>query len=54
MSTLDNALYNDKIFDTGIVEYEGHNDPNNESPNPKMVDQSLLLPSEKPTENGKF
>ena len=54
MSTLDNAPYNDRIFDTGIIEYEGHNVPKNESPNPEMVDQSLLLPSGKPTENGKF
>ena len=54
MSTLDNAPYNDRIFDTGIIEYEGHNVPSNESPNPEMVDQSLLRPSGKPTENGKF
>ena len=54
MSTLDNAPYNDRIFDNGIIEYEGHNVPKNESPNPEMVDQSLLLPSGKPTENGKF
>ena len=54
MSTLDNAPYNDRIFDTGIIEYEGHNVPKNESPNPEMVDQSLLLPSGKPTENWKF
>ena len=54
MSTLDNAPYNDRIFDTGIIEYEGHNVPRNESPNPEMVDQSLLRQSGKPTENGKF
>ena len=54
MSTLDNAPHNDRIFDTGIIEYEGHNVPKNESPNPEMVDQSLLLPSGKTTENGKF
>ena len=54
MSTLDNAPYNDRIFDTGIIEYEGHNVPSNESPNPEMVDQSLLRPSGNPTENGKF
>ncbi len=54
MSTLDNAPYNDRIFDTGIIEYEGHNVPKNESSNPEMVDQSLLRPSGNPTENGKF
>ena len=54
MSTLDNAPHNDRIFDTGIIEYEGHNVPKNESPNLEMVDQSLLLTSGKPTENGKF
>ena len=52
MSTLDNAPYNDRIFDSGIIEYEGHNVPSNESPNPEMVDQSLLRPSGNPTENG--
>ena len=54
MSTLDNAPYNDRIFDNGIIEYEGHNVPKNESPNPEMVDQALLRPSGNPTENGKF
>ena len=54
MSTLDNAPYNDRIFDTGIIEYEGHNVPKNETPNPEIVDQSLLRPSGKLTENGKF
>ena len=54
MSTQQNAPYNDQIFDDGVIEYEGHDVPANINPEKKLVDQSLLSPSETPTEKGKF
>ena len=54
MSTQKNAPYNDHILEDGVIEYEGHDIPTNLNPEKKLVDQSLLTPSGKPTENGKF
>ena len=33
MSTAKNAPYEDKVFDDGVIEYEGHNAPNNTTRN---------------------
>ena len=54
MSTQNNAPYNDQIFDYGLIECVGHNVPANINPKEKLVDQSLLSPSETPAENGRF
>ena len=43
MSTQKNALYNDQIFNDGVIEYEGHDVPANINPEKKLVDQSFIL-----------
>lgn len=54
MSTEKKAPYNDRVFDDGTIEYEGHDVPKNYSPDPKSTDQLLANPSGTLTENGKF
>src|SRR5689334_12003578 len=45
----------DRITDGGLLIYEGHDVPKSKDyPNPKLVDQPMLLPSGRLTENGKF
>lgn len=56
MSRRSNAPYRDSVSECGrILMYEGHDVPKSAtSQNPKQVDQSLELPSGKPTQNGLF
>ncbi len=56
MSQRSNAPYDDVILGDGsTLVYEGHDHPRNQDcGDPKAVDQPELLPSGKPTENGKF
>lgn len=56
MSTRPNAPYEDQVTDNGrTLIYEGHDVPrSSEHPDPKAVDQPLVLPSGKPTQNGLF
>lgn len=56
MSRRPSALYEDAITDEGqTLVYQGHDIPKTAStPNPKSVNQELLLPSGKFSENGKF
>lgn len=54
MSTAKNAPYNDKIFDDGAIEYEGHDIPRNVCSDKKSVDQPYVTESGRLTENGKF
>jgi hypothetical protein len=56
MSLRLNAPYRDRLKDGGtVLIYEGHDVPKSEaSPNPKLIDQPMLLPSGRLTENGKF
>jgi hypothetical protein len=56
MSTRPNAPYKDKVLEDGrVLIYEGHDVPSHAGgPDPKSIDQPLLLPSGKPTQNGLF
>jgi hypothetical protein len=55
MSRRLNAPYRDHLDITGrVLIYEGHDAASNHAKSPKRVDQPLILPSGKPTPNGKF
>lgn len=55
MSVRKGAPYSDKVEEDGsILIYEGHDVPRNINESPKTVDQPMLTPSGKLTENGKF
>jgi hypothetical protein len=55
MSVRKGAPYKDKWHEnTGLLEYEGHDEPKRGSSNPKKIDQPLKYASGKLTENGKF
>lgn len=55
MSLRKEAPYADEIEEDGnILIYEGHDVPRNLVRDPKSVDQSMLTPNGKLTENGKF
>lgn len=56
MSVRPNAPYADRFEKDGsTIIYEGHDVPrNHENPNPKIVDQLMVLPSGLLTQNGKF
>ena len=54
MSTEKNAPYNDSMLEDGVVEYEGHDAPPNDSYTKKEVDQSIASKPRTLTENGKF
>lgn len=56
MSLRPGAPYADRIDDDGrLLIYEGHDIPRSlGGPDPKAVDQVAVLPSGRPTENGKF
>ncbi|MFC1870283.1 HNH endonuclease [Chloroflexota bacterium] len=56
MSLRVGAPYSDKIEENGkVLLYEGHDTPRRKSfPNPKMVDQPMLNPNGKLTQNGLF
>ncbi len=56
MSLRANAPYRDRLEDNGTtLIYEGHDMPRTQAcPHPKTVDQPLVLPSGRPTQNGKF
>lgn len=55
MSQRANAPYQDSVSDEGLLIYEGHDQPKTTAnPDPKSADQLLVLPSGKPSENGKF
>ena len=49
------APYRDKWHsDTGLLEYEGHDEPKRGEINPKEIDQPMYTAGSKLTENGKF
>jgi hypothetical protein len=56
MSVRPGAPYNDRLENEGrILIYEGHDIAKTDgAPDPKTVDQPLMLPSGKPTQNGLF
>ena len=54
MSTEKNAPYNDNMLEDGVIEYEGHDAPRNDSYNKKEVDQPIANKTGTLTENGKF
>jgi hypothetical protein len=55
MSVRKGAPYRDKWHsDTGLLEYEGHDEPRRGDIEPKQIDQPLRTPSGKLTENGNF
>ncbi|QDA62629.1 HNH endonuclease [Hymenobacter jejuensis] len=55
MSLRKGAPYADRIENNGdVLIYEGHDVPKNESANPKTVNQPMVLPSGRLTQNGKF
>ena len=54
MSTEKNAPYNDSMLEDGVIEYEGHDAPRNDSYNKKEVDQPIANKTGTLTENGKF
>lgn len=55
MSLRKNAPYADRIEENGkILIYEGHDDPKNLAPYPKLVDQPQYTPNGGLTQNGKF
>lgn len=55
MSVRENAPYNDQWHeDSGLLEYEGHDEPRTGGIDPKQVDQPMRHSSGAPTENGKF
>ena len=56
MSQRTNAPYKDKVYEDNItIEYEGHDIPKTSYEiNPKSIDQPLILPSGRDTQNGLF
>jgi len=55
MSVRKNAPYNDQWHeDTGLLEYEGHDEPRRSGIDPKRIDQPMRYSGGAPTENGKF
>lgn len=55
MSVRKGAPYRDRWHeDTGLLEYEGHDEPRRQAEDPKTVDQPMKYASGKLTENGKF
>jgi hypothetical protein len=55
MSVRKGAPYRDKWHDdTGLLEYEGHDEPRRGDVNPKGIDQPMETASGQLTENGKF
>jgi hypothetical protein len=54
MSTRKNSPYNDKIFDDGRIEYEGHDANKSKAYDKKVIDQPMNTIHGKLTENGKF
>jgi hypothetical protein len=56
MSVRPNAPYRDRLEDGGTtLVYEGHDEPKSAKfANPKVVDQPLVTPTGRPTQNGKF
>ncbi len=55
MSVRKNAPYNDQWHDdTGLLEYEGHDEPRRAGTDPKRLDQPMRHPGGTLTENGKF
>jgi hypothetical protein len=55
MSVRKGAPYRDKWHDdTGLLEYEGHDEPNRGCGDPKKTDQPMHYAGGKLTENGKF
>ncbi len=56
MSQRSNAPYKDRVYEDGItIEYEGHDvSKTSYETNPKSIDQPLILPSGKDTQNGLF
>ena len=55
MSVRQGAPYRDRWHeDTGLLEYEGHDEPRRPSIDPKKIDQPLQTSAGAPTENGKF
>lgn len=55
MSVRKGAPYRDKWHsDTGLLEYEGHDEPRRGDANPKKIDQPMHTSSGRLTENGKF
>lgn len=55
MSVRKGAPYRDRWHDdTGLLEYEGHDEPKRASADPKRVDQPMKYAGGKLTENGKF
>jgi len=55
MSVRKGAPYRDKWHsDTGLLEYEGHDEPKRGDIEPKQLDQPMRTPRGKLTENGKF
>lgn len=55
MSVRNNAPYRDRWHeDTGLLEYEGHDEPRRDGSDPKKLDQPLKNASGTLTENGKF
>lgn len=55
MSVRKGAPYNDQWHDdTGLLEYEGHDEPRRKGVDPKSIDQPLRHGGGAPTENGKF
>ncbi len=55
MSVRKNAPYNDQWHEeSGLLEYEGHDEPRTRGIDPKGVDQPIRFPGGALTENGKF
>lgn len=55
MSVRKGAPYRDRWHDdTGLLEYEGHDEPKRNSGDPKKIDQPMKYAGGKLTENGKF
>jgi hypothetical protein len=49
------APYRDRWHDdTGLLEYEGHDEPRRGNADPKVIDQPMQTPGGRLTENGKF
>ncbi|MEK6799889.1 MAG: HNH endonuclease signature motif containing protein [Planctomycetota bacterium] len=55
MSVRKNAPYNDQWHEeSGLLEYEGHDEPRRRGTDPKLVNQPIRHPGGALTENGKF
>ncbi|MFC2004440.1 HNH endonuclease [Chloroflexota bacterium] len=56
MSLRRGAPYSDRVEEDGrVLIYEGHDAPQiKEGPNPKIIDQPMVYPSGRPTQNGLF